>query len=77
MIVPQDELRKLTELKHRSPHSILGLHPRADGPGLVARALIPHASKVELRPLVAGNHPSFELRCAYKPSLFEGSTDVL
>ena len=76
MILPQEELRKLTELKHRSPHSILGLHSRTDAPGLVARAMIPHAAKVELRPLGGGNHPAFELHRIHKPSLFEGSTDV-
>ena len=76
MILPQDELRKLTELKHRSPHSILGLHPRTAAPGLVGRAFIPHATKVELRPVGAATHPSFELLRIHKSGLFEGATDA-
>ena len=76
MILPQEELRKLTELKHRAPHSILGLHLRADAPGLVARAFIPHAAKVELRPVGVGSHPSFELLRIHKSGLFEGATDT-
>jgi len=76
MILLQDELRKLTELKHRSPHAILGLHPRSDASGLVARAFFPHAAKVELRPVGAAAHPSFELQRIHKSGLFEGATDV-
>ena len=33
------ELRKLIELKSRSPHALLGLHVLSDGSGLVARAI--------------------------------------
>ena len=77
MILPQEELRKLTELKHRSPHTILGLHPRTDSTGLVARALFPNAAKVEMRPVGATIKPSFELQRIHKCGLFEGATDAV
>ena len=41
MNLAPEELRNLVELKHRSPHSVLGMHPLADGSGLVVRAFVP------------------------------------
>ena len=76
MILPSDELRKLTELKHRSPHSVLGLHPHANPPGLVARALLPNASKVTLQPIAKGTGVPIELQRVHKSGLFEGATDA-
>jgi hypothetical protein len=38
MLLTKDELRSLVELKHQSPHSLLGMQPLGDGSGLVARA---------------------------------------
>jgi len=37
MLLTQDELQSLVEVKHRSPHRLLGMHPLGDGSGLVAR----------------------------------------
>ena len=46
MVLTQEELRSLVEVKNRSPHQLLGLHVLGKGKGLVARALLPGADKV-------------------------------
>src|SRR5208283_1352328 len=51
MILTLDELRSLMELKHQSPHTLLGMHPLGDQSGLVVRALLPDAKKVEIQPV--------------------------
>ena len=71
--MPQ-ELADLTGLRHRSPHSLLGLHPLADGSGLVGRAFIPGATRVEIVPVIQGAGPSFELKPLDATGLFEGQT---
>ncbi len=76
MILPQDELRKLTELKHRDPYSVLGLHPHPNASGLVGRAFIPRATKVELRSVDNGGATAFELSQIHKAGLFEGVTEA-
>jgi len=75
MILPQDELRKLVELKHRSPHSILGLHPRPDRPGLVAWAWLPHAAKVQLRSLSSSAPTTIDFYRIHDAGIFEGCTE--
>ena len=75
MILTSDELRRLVELKHRSPHSVLGMHPLPDGSGLVVRSLLPHAAKVEVHPMEPKAVPAFELlRIHDKDGVFEGTT---
>ena len=51
MVLTREELQSLVEVRQRSPHHLLGLHPLGDGSGLVARALAPKADKVELQPV--------------------------
>jgi 1,4-alpha-glucan branching enzyme len=70
LLTPQ-ELADLTGLRHRSPHSLLGLHPLADGSGLVGRAFIPGATRVEIIPLTQGAGPAFELKPLNETGLFE------
>ena len=75
MILTSDELRRLVELKHRSPHSVLGMHPLPDGSGLVVRTLLPHAAKVEVHPVEPKGAPAFELhRIHDRDGVFEGTT---
>ena len=45
MILKTDELRSLVELKHQSPHTLLGMHRLGDGTGLVVRAFLPDAQR--------------------------------
>ena len=47
MLLTQAELQSLVEVKQRSPHELLGMHPLADGAGVVVRAFVPDAAKVE------------------------------
>ncbi len=46
---PRAELHRLLDGEHQDPHSILGAHPASvgDQTGIVIRALIPNASRVE------------------------------
>ncbi len=73
MILAPDEWRKLVELKHRSPHSVFGLHVRDDAPGLVARVFEPRAAKITLRPLGKAVGPTIELPRVQTAGLFEGT----
>ena len=75
MVLTQDELRSLTELRNRSPHQLLGLHPLGDGSGLVARALRPDAAKVEFEPVHEKDKPSIKLKRIPKTDVFEGTTN--
>ena len=74
MVLTQDELRSLVELRHRSPHQLLGLHPLGDGSGLVVRAMRPDAAKVELEPVHEKDKPSIKLKRIPKTDVFEGTT---
>src|SRR5882762_1948716 len=75
MVLTQDELRSLTELRNRSPHQLLGLHPLGDGSGLIARALRPDAAKVEFEPVHEKDKPAIKLKRIPKTDIFEGTTN--
>jgi len=75
MILTSDELRSLADLKHQSPHTLLGMHPLGDESGLVVRALVPDAKKVEIQPVHEKHRPSFELKRIPKSDVFEGVTN--
>lgn len=68
------ELQSLVELKHSSPPSLLGMPPPGDGSGLVVRALLPGAAKVEIHPAPEKGKPKFELKRIPKTDVFEGVT---
>src|SRR3954470_10019839 len=72
-LLTQDELNSLTWLVHQSPHTLLGMHPLGDGSGVVARAFIPDAASVEIRPVHEKNRPAFSLAKIHPDGLFEGS----
>jgi 1,4-alpha-glucan branching enzyme len=72
-LLTQDELNSLTGLVHQSPHMLLGMHPLGDGAGVVARALIPDAKSVEVRPVHEKNRPAFSLAKIHEDGLFEGT----
>src|SRR5476651_1129155 len=76
MILTPDELRSLVELTHQSPHSLLGMQPLGDGSGLVARAMLPDAAKVEIQPVHEKDKPKFELKRIPKTDVFEGITKL-
>src|SRR5882762_2044504 len=74
MILSADELRSLVELKHRSPHQLLGMHPLGDGSGVVVRALVPDAAQIEIDPTHEKNQPKVRLTRLHEAGLFEGVT---
>jgi 1,4-alpha-glucan branching enzyme len=74
MILSPAELRSLVDLKHQSPHSLLGMQPLGDGSGLVARAMLPDAAKVEVQPVHEKDKPKFELKRIPNTDIFEGVT---
>src|SRR5450631_3217437 len=76
MLLTKDELRSLIDLTHQSPHSLLGMQPLGDQSGVVARALLPDARKVEVQPVHERDKPKFELKRIPKTDVFEGVTQL-
>ncbi len=74
MLITPAELETLVELRHGSPHSLLGLHPLGDGSGMVGRALVPGAQSVELVPVHEAKLPVMKLARVGDTDLFEGTT---
>ena len=74
MRLTQEEFKSLLELKNRSPHQLLGLHPLSDGSGLVARAFVPQASRVEIHPVQDQEKPVISLERIPNSDIFEGTT---
>src|SRR5262245_8343529 len=74
MVLTHEQLLSLVEVKSRSPHELLGMHPLGDGAGLVARALVPKAARVEIQPVHEKDKPAFQLERIPKTDIFEGTT---
>jgi 1,4-alpha-glucan branching enzyme len=72
MLLTESELGSLIHATHRCPHQLLGMHPLGDGSGVVARALLPNAAKVELVPTHESDKPNITLRRLHDVGLFEG-----
>ncbi len=76
MLLTKDELHSLVELIHQSPHSLLGMQPLGGGAGLVVRAFLPDAAKVEVQPVHEKDKPRFTLQRIHENGLFEGTTKL-
>src|ERR1700690_1352322 len=74
MLLTQEELQSLIDVKQRAPHQLLGMHLLADGTGVVVRALVPDAAKIEVQPVHEKDKPTFKLTRLHKAGLFEGSS---
>ncbi len=74
MILTQDELESLIHVRQRSPHQLLGMHPLGDGTGMVVRALLPNAARVEISPTHEKSRPNLKLERLHDCGLFEGLT---
>jgi 1,4-alpha-glucan branching enzyme len=74
MGLTREQLQSLVEVKSRSPHELLGMHPLPEAGGLVVRALIPKAASVEVQPVHEKDKPTFQLQRIPKTDLFEGTT---
>lgn len=74
MILTPEELESLVQVRHRSPHQLLGMHPLGDGSGVVARAFLPDAAKVEVAPTHEAGKPRIQLKKIHESGVFEGLT---
>ncbi len=74
MVMTQDELRSLVEANQRAPHQLLGMHVLGDGSGLVVRAFVPGAAKIEVQPVHEKERPAFALKRIHEAGVFEGIT---
>jgi 1,4-alpha-glucan branching enzyme len=74
MLLTPEELRSLVDVNQRSPHQLLGMHPLSDGSGIVVRALVPGAAKIEIQPVHEKDKPRFPLERVHESGLFEGVT---
>jgi len=70
MVLTREQLQSLVEVKSRSPHELLGMHPLPDNAGLVVRALMPNAANIEVQPAHEKDKPSFQLQRIPKTDLF-------
>src|SRR5262249_5660678 len=57
-----------------SPHQLLGMHPLGDGRGVVVRAFMPDAERVEVVPTHEKHQPKLKLKRIHPAGLFEGVT---
>jgi 1,4-alpha-glucan branching enzyme len=76
MVLTQDELRSLVEANNRAPHELLGMHQLGNGSGLVVRALVPNAVKVEVQPTHEKKKPTIKLERIHEAGVFEGVTSA-
>ncbi len=71
MILPKSKLAALVEIKHATPHDLLGMHVVRDG--VVVRALLPEACAVTVVPL-NDTDPVIPLYRLEKTDVFEGQS---
>jgi len=77
MICTEGELESLIQARCQQPHQLLGMHPLGDGSGVVVRAFLPNAARVEAVPTHEKSMPRLELRRIHAAGVFEGvSTEV-
>ena len=74
MTLSAAERDSLVKLQHRSPHTLLGMHPLGDGTGLVVRALLPKTARVEAVPTHEKDQPTIPLKRIHAAGLYEGVT---
>src|SRR5687768_6833204 len=72
MILTPAELESLVNVDHRSPHTLLGMHPLGDGSGVVVRAQVANAAQVEIAPVHEKDKPKIKLKRLHDSGLFEG-----
>src|SRR4051812_27042426 len=72
MILTREELNSLLRAENRAPHQLLGMHPLGDNSGVVVRAFLPGAAKVEIVPVHEKNKPKIALQKIDPAGVFEG-----
>lgn len=73
MILTKEELETLVQVRHRTPHQLLGMHPLGDGSGVVVRAFLPQAAEVEAIPVHEKDKPRIKLKQIHPDGVFEGT----
>lgn len=74
MILTPEELKSIKGAALRSPHRLLGMHPLGGDAGVVVRAFLPGAIKVEAAPVHEKSKPRITLKKIDPEGVFEGST---
>src|ERR1041384_4898601 len=74
MILTREELESLIQVQHRSPHTLLGMHPLGDGSGVVVRIFMPWATAVEIVPVHEKKKPRIKLEKIHEQGVFEGTS---
>src|SRR5207248_3825409 len=74
MILTAAELKSLVNVRHHSPHTLLGMHSLGNRSGLVVRAFLPDAATVEAVPAREQDRPKIKLKRLHESGLFEGIT---
>ena len=72
MVLTPDELQSIVLARLRAPHQFLGMHHLADGSGIVVRAFLPNAAKVEAHPTHEKKKPKIVLQQIEASGLYEG-----
>jgi 1,4-alpha-glucan branching enzyme len=72
MVLTKEELYSLLKARNRAPHQLLGMHKLGDGSGIVVRAYLPDAAKVEVQPVLEKDKPAFKLTQLDASGFFEG-----
>ena len=72
MVLTHGELESLVQVRHRSPHTLLGMHPLGDGSGVVVRAFVPDAAHVSIEPVHEKKKPRIQLKRIHEAGVFEG-----
>src|SRR5580658_7649344 len=75
MILTNQEADSVVNVRHRSPHTLLGMHVLGGGAGVVVRAFHPRAAAIEAAPVHEKNRPRVKLK-QVRPGLFEGTTKL-
>jgi len=75
MIVSAAELEALVSVRHASPHELLGMHKLGGRKGLVVRAFVPGAHRIDAVPVHESSRPTIHLRRLHDTGFFEGTTD--
>jgi 1,4-alpha-glucan branching enzyme len=74
MLLTHGELESLIQVRHRSPHTLLGMHPLGDGSGIVVRAFVPDAVQVEIEPTHEKTRPRLKLQKVHEGGVFEATS---
>jgi 1,4-alpha-glucan branching enzyme len=72
MILSAAELEALVEVRHATPHDLLGMHPLGHRPGVVVRAFVPGAVRVEAVATFE-KHKPIALKRLHDAGVFEGT----